>query len=132
MSGHATQNNPQRQEEMGFSAERYQNLAGIMDKDEGTAIFRRFGDLNMLNLLSLQAELEKLRNDFKALCVQVPLENKNGIQGYVARYSLPARQQQQEAEDIRKRKNSERLEMQIRIRETLKDYSEPGFLFLFF
>jgi len=32
------------------------------------AIFRRFGDLNMLNLMSLQAELMDLSDDFREIC----------------------------------------------------------------
>jgi hypothetical protein len=50
----------------------YLSLASKMDKYESMAIFRRFGDLNLLNLLSLKAKLQQLRTDFKAACVQEP------------------------------------------------------------
>jgi hypothetical protein len=48
----------------------YASLASEMDKYESIAIFRRFGDLNLMNLLSLQAEVQQLRTDFKAACEQ--------------------------------------------------------------
>ena len=35
-----------------------------LTKDENLAVFRMFEDLNMLNLLTLQAELTKLRSEF--------------------------------------------------------------------
>ena len=38
----------------------YPKLAALMGSHQETAIFRRFGTLNMLNLLSLQAELTDL------------------------------------------------------------------------
>jgi ribosomal protein L29 len=124
MSGVAAQNLVAELEAAGFSPDRYQSLATTMDKDEGTAIFRRFGDLNMLNLLSLQAELLKLRSDLKAMCVQKTMEIEDDAQGYLAAYSLPSRQQEQEADDVVKRKAKERLELQIHIREKLKEYSK--------
>jgi hypothetical protein len=37
-------------------------------EDSPFAIFRRFGQLNMLILLSLQAELMELQGQFKAVC----------------------------------------------------------------
>lgn len=43
----------------------YHRLADLMGQYPETAIFRRFGDLNMLNILSLQAELIDLRVEFR-------------------------------------------------------------------
>jgi hypothetical protein len=126
MSGDESQENVQSLEAAGFSPHRWQKLAETMDKDDGTAIFRRFGDLNMLNLLGLQAELLKLRSDFRELCAHVPSDNKNAIQGYIAAYSLPSGQQAQEAEDVIAKKARERLELHVKIREKLKEYSELG------
>ena len=42
----------------------YLNLSAIMASNDSFAIFRRFGDLNMLNILCLQAELTNLRAEF--------------------------------------------------------------------
>jgi hypothetical protein len=39
-----------------------------MGRSSDLAIFRRFSDLNMLSLLSLQAELVDLRADFYNIC----------------------------------------------------------------
>jgi hypothetical protein len=43
----------------------YHRLADLMGRHSETAIFGRFGDLNMLNILSLQAELLHLRLQFR-------------------------------------------------------------------
>jgi hypothetical protein len=108
-----------------FSAERYLSLASTIDKDEGKAIFRRFGDLNMLNLLSLQAELEHLRMEFKAICVKKSHAEQIN-QGYLATYSLAIQQDQKEAEEIVATRDKRRLELQGQIREKLKEYSKCG------
>jgi hypothetical protein len=42
----------------------YHKLALLMDEQNETAIFRRFGKLNLLNLMALQAELVELEDDF--------------------------------------------------------------------
>jgi hypothetical protein len=42
----------------------------MVEKGSEFAIFRRFGQLNMLNLLSLQAELVYLQNQFREWCEQ--------------------------------------------------------------
>ncbi|CAD0089284.1 unnamed protein product [Aureobasidium mustum] len=41
----------------------YHRLADLMGRYPETAIFRRFSSLNMINLLSLQAELIELREN---------------------------------------------------------------------
>lgn len=43
----------------------YPKLAALMGSHQETAIFRRFGTLNMLNLLSLQAELTDLEGQLE-------------------------------------------------------------------
>lgn len=42
----------------------YHRLADIMSKDRGFAIFRRFDKMNILTLLSLQAEIFQLERNF--------------------------------------------------------------------
>ncbi|KAK8040965.1 hypothetical protein PG994_013972 [Apiospora phragmitis] len=39
-----------------------------MDSDEDLAVIRRFGDLYLLNILVVQAELQKMRAEFIAMC----------------------------------------------------------------
>ncbi|KAF2685245.1 hypothetical protein K458DRAFT_486862 [Lentithecium fluviatile CBS 122367] len=46
----------------------YLKLASVMGRSNDVAIFRRFNELNMLNLLSMQAELAKLREEFWVQC----------------------------------------------------------------
>lgn len=52
--------NPAMQTATGPKQRGYPKLASLMGHHTETAIFRRFGQLNMLNLLSLQAELTDL------------------------------------------------------------------------
>ena len=42
----------------------YPRLAAMMNKTPGSAIFRRFGDLNIQNLLYLQSEISHLLEDY--------------------------------------------------------------------
>jgi len=46
----------------------YHRLAGMMGKSDELAIFRRFNDMNMLSLLSLQAEILEQRDNLYMLC----------------------------------------------------------------
>jgi hypothetical protein len=48
----------------------YRRLAVIMQKEENLAIFRRFQDINMLQLMSLQAEILHIQAWFKHRCAQ--------------------------------------------------------------
>jgi hypothetical protein len=55
----------------------YPRLADLMGRHGEIAIFRKFGALNMLNLMSLQAELVELEDKLR----DVLLENENGEDG---------------------------------------------------
>ena len=46
----------------------YHKLATLMTRDESIAIFRRFDFVNMLSLLSLQAEIQEMQEEFRAQC----------------------------------------------------------------
>lgn len=48
----------------------YHRLANLMGHYPEAAIFRRFNSLNMLNLLSLQAELVDLQIQFGDMCAE--------------------------------------------------------------
>lgn len=54
---------------MAYSQRRYPRLAALMGKEKNVAIFRRFDDLNILCLLSLQAEIVQLEKEFKMECI---------------------------------------------------------------
>jgi hypothetical protein len=55
----------------------YHKVANLMGAYSETAIFRRFGYLNMLNLLYLQAELMELEAKFQTICA----DDAKGISG---------------------------------------------------
>ncbi|KAI8626750.1 hypothetical protein F5Y19DRAFT_466245 [Xylariaceae sp. FL1651] len=55
--------------------EGYSRLASLMGTHKETAVFRRFGTLNALNLLYLQAELTNLEN---TLCQQAKADAESG------------------------------------------------------
>jgi hypothetical protein len=48
----------------------YHKLASLMSADGEKAIFRRFSRLNMLVLMSLQAELMDLEDEFEQTCIE--------------------------------------------------------------
>jgi hypothetical protein len=48
----------------------YHRLADLMGRYPETAIFRRFGALNAITLLSLQAELIDLQVQFRDICAE--------------------------------------------------------------
>lgn len=45
----------------------YPKLAALMSQSPGMAIFRQFSEINILNLLSLQAEVTALEDELKEL-----------------------------------------------------------------
>jgi hypothetical protein len=47
----------------------YNKLATLMGPNTLVAVFRRFGSLNMFNLLFMQAELMKLERKFTVACL---------------------------------------------------------------
>ena len=100
-------------------AQRFRPLAIAMNVGEVKPIFRRFGDLNTLNLLILQAELVELKDSFEALP-----STQNGESNQVtATYYLEMRSQvnttQQSLEQQRK------AELLVRLRTKLQEYSMP-------
>jgi hypothetical protein len=46
----------------------YHRLATLMTRDESLAIFRRYNFVNIISLLSLQAEIQELQADFLDQC----------------------------------------------------------------
>jgi hypothetical protein len=50
-----------------YKPQGYHRLAQVMGRSGELAMFRKFNDSNMLSLMSLQAELVELRDDFYAI-----------------------------------------------------------------
>jgi hypothetical protein len=50
-----------------FDMAGYPSLAALMGRSSGMAVFRQFSNLNLLNLLYLQAEIAALEDELKVL-----------------------------------------------------------------
>jgi hypothetical protein len=72
----------------------YMTLTSITSKNEAWAIFRRFGDLNTLNLLCFQFELSELREQFYTMVSNLTkdefraVEREDRIVDFMANYEL--------------------------------------------
>ncbi|KAI6910507.1 hypothetical protein KC318_g2947 [Hortaea werneckii] len=97
------------------STKGYHRLADLMGHYPETAIFRRFGALNMLNLLSLQAELIDLQVQFRDIWVEddasVDLDEKD--------YSTYFRK-------LVKSETSLQYEMLLEVRKKLQEYNSAA------
>jgi hypothetical protein len=81
-----------------------------------TATFRRFSDLNMLNLLCLQAELTQLQSEFYTLALKHPHpQAENGVDNFSRLVRCVERQQ---------KPHSPEHELFHRIRIKLNEYSK--------
>jgi len=83
-----------------------------MGKEKSTAIFRRFDDLNMLCLLSLQAEIMQLEKEYRDECYGDDTNGQGKAKQYTSNFKL--------ARDC----NSEQHTRLKVIRELLREYSE--------
>ena len=94
----------------------YAKLAKLMSSHYETAIFRRFGELNMVNLLSLQAELMDLEIQLQNIQADDELsDHPTRMQHAVDFYEMRERKED-EGDDLQWR-------MLLRIREKLQEYS---------
>jgi hypothetical protein len=102
---------------------RFRSLAAAMNKDEDLVIVRRFGDLNMLHLLTLQTELDQLRLSFLQACEDDEEPQKTGIFRYLA--EDPAHKHSSSESDLKREQRAAlRKELGHKIRTTLNEYSE--------
>lgn len=105
-------------------------LAAIMAGDEDVTIFRRFDELNVLNLLVLQDELHSLNEQLMNWC-QPRHDNSQEIpQNYLASYILG--QSHSASQDTTGRNQTitpDTTELQETLRGKLKEYSEPASTF---
>jgi hypothetical protein len=93
----------------------YHRLADLMGQYPEVSIFRRFGSLNMLNLLSLQAELIDLQIQFRDICI----EDEESPDDSEKRFSTYFRQ-------LRNSEDSLQYTMLLDIRQKLQEYSTFG------
>ncbi|TGJ79047.1 hypothetical protein E0Z10_g9711 [Xylaria hypoxylon] len=101
--------------------ERFWPLASAMNRDEDLVIIRRFGDLNMINILTIQTELDKLREDFRKACEDDTELHKMTVFGYLA--EDPARKAfDSESDAEREQKETLKRDISQKIRNTLKEY----------
>jgi hypothetical protein len=107
----------------------YRSIAKTMAmKGNDFAVFRKFGYLNMLSLLSLQAELMTLQAQFKDICKRndaIPLpgnETDGGVADYAFNFSKLRESAGLTGDDARK----EQWEKLEEIRKKLGEYSESG------
>jgi len=90
----------------------YHKLAAIMSNDKDTSIFRRFNDLNLLSLLSLNAEILELRQSLRRTCLLDDIHEQEDEKKYFSNFKLS------------RDNNSEQYESIEVLRHKLKDYSK--------
>ena len=98
---------------MAVSSKGYHKLAALMSDDKDIAIFRRFDDLNLLSLLSLQAEILELRQSLRRTCLLDDTHGQENEKNYSSNFKLS------------RNNNSEQYKRIEVIRQKLKDYSRP-------
>jgi hypothetical protein len=104
--------------------------AALMTAEEDWAIFRRFDEFNLLNLLILQNEVQKLTSQLKQLYPQATEDgNKTPNVWYMLAHPLAINSaptpQTQAQEDLEAKRN----EVWKNLKKKLKEYSEPRKLY---
>ncbi|KAF1812830.1 hypothetical protein P152DRAFT_435035 [Eremomyces bilateralis CBS 781.70] len=102
----AAASSPQHQRPRG-----YHLLSRLMGRSEELAVFRKFNDLNAISLLSLQAELVLLRDEYHNICES---DEKDGRP-----YSRNFEKLFQSKDDVT---NDQYLQL-LKIREKMKEYN---------
>ncbi|PVI02231.1 hypothetical protein DM02DRAFT_653699 [Periconia macrospinosa] len=93
----------------------YPKLASLMGRSNDVAIFRRFNELNMLSLLSLQSELAALREEFWSQCQADDLAGPP-----FDKFS----QNYETLRDVSGVKTEKQYEILLKIRNGMKEYNE--------
>lgn len=83
-----------------------------MGKERNIAIFRRFDDLSILCLLSLQAEIVQLEKEFKIECSADDTNGRHPASEYSSNFRL-----------ARDNKSEQHIKLKA-IRELIKEYSQ--------
>ena len=93
----------------------YPKLAKLMGTHYETAIFRRFTELNMLNLLSLQAEL----TDLEIQLQNIRNEDEVADDAVRSLYAIDFHEMREHGDE----RDDQQWQMLLRIREKLQEYS---------
>jgi len=99
-----------------FKPKGYHKLANLQAREESVAIYRRFHDLNTLNLLSLQAEILNLRKRIQTLCQGDDESGDPALEKFSGYFLM--------LHKSLGRSNHEQYLMLLEIREKLKVYSK--------
>lgn len=100
----------------------YADLASMMGRYPDTGILRRFGTLNMQNLLYLQAELTKLESELHVLARADIDQGNSGdrVKSWYAQDWIPLSNYYGNTDD-------KQWQKMLQIREKLKEYSKKCF-----
>jgi hypothetical protein len=93
----------------------YHRLASLMSIDTSIAIFRRFDEINMLNLLSLQAEIFELQTNFRLECYLDDTSDDPSKRDFLTYFLRPHQS---------KEKSGEQYSMLLTLRDKMKIYSK--------
>lgn len=96
----------------------YPKLAGLMAASAPAAIFRKFGELQMINLLRLQARLQDLEQEYRDIRTEDLASDEPGLASLVKDF----RQMQDMAES--EDGESEQYDVLKKIQVALKEYSQ--------
>lgn len=96
----------------------YPKLAGLMAVSAPAAIFRKFGELQMINLLRLQARLQNLEQEYQDIRTEDLASNEPGLASLIKDF----RQMQDMAESDDG--ESEQYDVLKKIQVALKEYSQ--------
>lgn len=97
--------------------EGYPKLAQLMNTYVDTAVFRRFSELNILNLLRLQAEINELEHQL----TEIPKEDIDSDDPIRQSYSADFRAMREGIEE-----DSEQIDIITEISKKLQEYSRPA------
>jgi hypothetical protein len=100
-------------------------MAATMADEEEGAIFRRFDDFNLLNLLILQDNVQRLSKEFSTLCPEMTADPDPNPAWYAMSLPLEGRNAHasQKEEDQREEK---RRKVWAQLREKLREYSKAA------
>jgi hypothetical protein len=111
-------------ESLQFQDEGYHKIAGIMSRHDSVTIFRKFGELNMFNLLSLQAELMELQREFVKFCKDDEKDSTDDSPAKLLQYSFFTLFDRNEKRKHDKEKFYLQRDTLLEIRKKLKEYSQ--------
>lgn len=102
------------------------SVASLLATNEDWMVFRRFDEYNLLNLLILQGELQKLTEQLKDLCSKAGAEpSAVETAWYAAPSSSAARGGVRAATEAERQQwLKEREDLWVKLRDKLREYSE--------